>query len=69
MRALTVDWRLCAGHGVCTAAAPELVGRDPWGYPDLGGADSTPVPPDLEPAARWAVRACPAAALRLARGP
>ena len=60
---LAVDWRLCAGHGVCSAAVPELITRDRWGFPDLGGADSTVVPPGLEGAARWAVASCPAAAL------
>lgn len=64
---LTVDWRLCAGHGVCSAAVPELVTRDRWGFPDLGGADDAPVPAGLERAARWAVASCPAAALALRR--
>ena len=64
---LTVDWRLCAGHGVCSAAVPELITRDRWGYPDLGGADSVTVPAGLEGAARWAVASCPAAALALRR--
>lgn len=65
---LAIDWRRCAGHGVCAAAVPELITRDRWGYPDLGGADSTTVPPDLSGAARWAVASCPAAALALRRG-
>jgi ferredoxin len=64
---ISVDWRLCAGHGVCAGAAPELVRRDQWGYPDLGGADRAEVPDGLLPAARWAVASCPAAALRLRR--
>ncbi len=64
---LTVDWRLCAGHGVCSAAAPELITRDRWGYPDLGGSDKASVAPELAGAARWAVASCPAAALSLRR--
>lgn len=67
MTRLEVDWRLCAGHGVCAAAVPELVTRDPWGFPDLGGTDSAAVPAGLEGAARWAVASCPAAALALRR--
>lgn len=65
---LTVDWRLCAGHGVCAAALPELITRDRWGFPDLGGADRAVVPDELTGAARWAVASCPAAALALRRG-
>jgi len=65
---LAVDWRRCTGHGVCAAAVPELVSRDRWGFPDLGGADRAPVPPELRAAARWAVASCPAAALALRRG-
>jgi ferredoxin len=64
---LEVDWRLCAGHGVCAAAVPELIRRDRWGYPDLGGRDAASVPPELDGAARWAVSSCPAAALALRR--
>lgn len=64
---LSVDWRRCAGHGACAAAVPELITRDPWGYPDLGGRDQAPVPAPLLGAARQAVAACPAVALRLRR--
>lgn len=64
---LRVDWRLCAGHGVCSAAVPEIITRDRWGYPDLGGSDEATVPPELRGAARWAVASCPAAALSVRR--
>jgi ferredoxin len=64
---LAVDWRRCAGHGVCAAALGERLDLDRWGYPigvDARGAD---VPRELERAARLAVASCPAAALRLTR--
>jgi ferredoxin len=64
---LRVDWRLCAGHGVCSAAIPEIITRDRWGYPDLGGSDAATIPSHLQCAARWAVASCPAAALSLRR--
>ena len=64
---LRVDWRLCAGHGVCSAAVPEIIARDRWGYPDLGGSDAATIPSHLQRAARWAVASCPAAALSLRR--
>lgn len=66
---LTVDWRLCAGHGVCSAAVPEIIARDRWGYPDLSGSDEAPVSPAQRRAARWAVASCPAAALSIRRSP
>ncbi len=64
---LAVDWRLCAGHGACAAALPEMISRDRWGYPDLGNRDAAPVPHELRAAAAWAVSSCPAAALSLRR--
>lgn len=66
-RVLSVDWRLCAGHGACAAALPEMITRDRWGYPDLGNRDTAEVPDGLTAAAAWAVSACPAAALSLRR--
>lgn len=60
--ALVVDWPRCRGHGVCIQAFPELVGRDPWGYPVVSGEE---VPADLMGHARRAVRGCPENALRL----
>jgi ferredoxin len=68
MSELRVDWQLCAGHGVCAAALPELVTRDRWGFPKIDGADHAAVSSELRSAARWAVRTCPAAALSLRRG-
>jgi ferredoxin len=58
---LVVDWEQCDGHGLCGVLLPELVDLDEWGFPVVGVA----VPADLTSAARAAVRACPALALRL----
>jgi ferredoxin len=63
MSRLVVDWEACDGHGLCGVLLPELVALDEWGFPVI----ATEVPQDLEPAARAAVRACPALALRLRR--
>jgi ferredoxin len=61
---LTVDPTACAGHGLCAELLPELVTVDEWGYPVI---DGQPVPARLDRAARRAVTACPALALRLQR--
>ncbi|MGF1647963.1 MAG: ferredoxin [Kineosporiaceae bacterium] len=61
-RVLVVDWPRCRGHGVCIQAFPELVGRDPWGYPVVSGEE---IPDELMGHARRAVRGCPENALRL----
>ena len=64
MSAITIDWRRCEGHGVCSAALGELVTLDEWGYPVVNGSEW---PDDLRDAARMAQATCPAAALRLRR--
>jgi ferredoxin len=61
---LTVNPIACAAHGVCADLLPELVTRDPWGYPMITPG---PVPAELADHARRAVAACPTLALRLAR--
>ena len=61
---LRVNPIACAGHGVCAELLPELVTLDEWGYPLI---DPRPVPPALDRAARRAVAACPALALKLTR--
>lgn len=63
-RRLRVDPIRCAAHGVCADLLPELISRDPWGYPVIAAG---PVPVDLLPHARRAVSSCPALALRLER--
>jgi len=60
---LKVDPIACTGHGVCAELLPELIAADEWGYPLI---DPSPVPVALERAARRAVNACPALALRQA---
>jgi ferredoxin len=62
---LWVDWTACDGRGLCAELLPELLDRDPWGYP-LPRDRRLLVPDALTGSARRAVRACPALALRLA---
>lgn len=62
-QALTVNPIACEAHGVCAELLPELIGRDPWGYPIVAPG---PVPEPLLKLARRAVASCPTLALRLA---
>lgn len=62
MSTVSVDWRRCRGHGVCSAALGELVSLDEFGFPVISSAE---VPENLEKAARMAQVTCPAAALRV----
>lgn len=59
---LEIDWTRCDGHGLCAELLPERIDVDEWGYPILHSAD---VRPEARAAARRAVAACPALALRL----
>lgn len=61
-RDLKVNMIACSGHGLCADLLPEMVQLDEWGYPIIA---SRPVPPELMPLARRAVRICPELALRL----
>jgi ferredoxin len=61
-RRLGVNPVACSGHGYCAELLPELISLDEWGYPVISGE---PVPLALDRAARRAVAACPALALRL----
>jgi ferredoxin len=60
---LVIDPITCAGHGICAELLPELVSLDDWGYPVV----RTEVPDGVLKHARWAVKNCPALALRLDR--
>lgn len=59
---LTVNPIACEGHGICAELLPELIGRDPWGYPIIS---AEPVPEPLMKLARRAAASCPTLALRL----
>lgn len=61
---LTVNPIACDAHGVCADLLPELVTKDPWGYPLIAPG---PVPAELAGHARRAVAACPTLALKLGR--
>ena len=59
---LLVDWTRCDGHGLCRALLPARIGSDEWGFPVV---HDPAVDPADRPAARRAITACPALALRL----
>jgi ferredoxin len=66
---LHIDWTACDGRGTCTELLPEVLDRDPWGYPmPRDGSREPVVAPEL---ARHARRAdyCPRLALRLVNRP
>jgi ferredoxin len=54
----------CEAHGVCAELLPEMISRDPWGYPVVSGAQ---VPPSLLKLARKAESSCPTLALIVER--
>lgn len=60
-RRLVVDWQRCQGRGLCFELLPEALALDDWGFPLVAPR----IDADLVPAAREAVRSCPALALRL----
>lgn len=63
---LLIDRVRCDGHGVCAALLPDAVGLDEWGFPVLHRQQVDDTDVDAVGAARRAVAACPALALRLA---
>jgi ferredoxin len=66
MSRLHIDWTSCAGRGLCHELLPEVLDRDPWGYPiPRDGAREPQVPASLRPHATTAVTLCPKLALRL----
>ena len=63
---LHIDWTACDGRGLCAELLPELLDRDPWGYPvPRDGSRDPAVPAALRRHADRAVAACPLLALRL----
>lgn len=63
---LHVDWTRCAGRGACAELLPEVLDRDPWGYPLARDGQREPeIPAELTAHARRAVNYCPVLALKL----
>ncbi len=54
----------CEAHGVCVDLLPEMIGRDPWGYPIVS---DRPVPAGLLKLAKKAEASCPTLALIVER--
>jgi ferredoxin len=54
----------CEAHGVCVELLPEMLQRDPWGYPIV--SDKV-LPPRLLKLARKAEASCPTLALLIER--
>lgn len=59
---IRVDRRLCSGHALCAARAPELYSLDEEGY---CSADGVHVPSHLVERARLGARHCPEGAITL----
>ncbi len=59
---LRVNPIACKAHGVCIEMLPELISRDPWGYPVVA---ERPVPEQLLGLSKRAIDACPTLALLL----
>jgi ferredoxin len=59
---LRVDPIACEAHGLCIEMLPELIRRDPWGFPIVTPG---PVPGGLLPLAKRAAALCPTLALLL----
>lgn len=67
---LHIDWTACDGRGLCVELLPELLARDPWGYPLPRTESADPeVPPHLHDHARRATTTCPLLALSLRSTP
>jgi ferredoxin len=62
---LHVDWTACDGRGLCVELLPELLDRDPWGYPVPHRPGPIDVPDHLVSHAEKAVSLCPLLALRV----
>lgn len=63
---LDIDWTACDGRGLCAELLPELLDRDPWGYPVPRQPGPVEIPETLRGHAEHAANLCPLLALRLA---
>jgi ferredoxin len=59
---IRIDPVLCDAYGFCAELLPEAITLDEWGYPIV---DGRPIPTELLPLARRAVRDCPRRAITL----
>ncbi|MFG1930659.1 ferredoxin [Mycobacterium sp. NPDC048908] len=67
---LHIDWTRCDGRGLCTELLPEVLRRDPWGYPLVRDGSREPaIPARVLANARAAIRRCPRLALSLITSP
>jgi ferredoxin len=62
---LHIDWTACDGRGLCVELLPEVLERDPWGYPIPHQPGPIQVPEHLVKHAEHAATLCPLLALRL----
>jgi ferredoxin len=62
---LAIDWTACDGRGLCAELLPELLDRDPWGYPVPRRPGPVEIPQTLRRHAEHATNLCPLMALRL----
>jgi ferredoxin len=67
---LHIDWTRCDGRGLCTELLPEVLRRDPWGYPLVRDGSREPaIPARVLANARAAISRCPRLALSLITSP
>jgi len=59
---LSVDRKLCRGHGRCYSLCPEVFEEDDEGF---AVADVADIPPELESKVRQAADNCPELAIRV----
>ncbi|WP_101951570.1 ferredoxin [Mycobacterium sp. 3519A] len=63
---LHIDWTRCDGRGLCAELLPQVLRRDPWGYPLVRDGTREPaIPATAVGDARAAVSRCPRLALSL----
>ncbi len=60
-----VDQALCAGHGLCFKASPDLFKPDADGFNSAAGGGWVPLPTESLADARLAEASCPESAIRI----